>query len=158
MRILFTKAEGGLWTPLYLHNIDRKGLENLLTEGIGDITIKRLASVRGRSGHHTILKGMNVSSTILPDLPYEEDVKFHSLMMEDGLIFDSTLYATRLSDGLDHRFFQIKDFGLPADRFEELWKDMSKRVNELWKDKKIKERKKKERKYGSRRRGKRKSE
>ena len=151
MRILFTKAEGGLWTPLYLHNIDRKGLENLLTEGIGDITIKRLASVRGRSGHHTILKGMNVSSTILPDLPYEEDVKFHSLMMEDGTIFDSTLYATKRNGGLDHRFFRIRDFGLPAKRFEELWKGRSDRAHELWMDEKIRKRRAQEKKYRKKR-------
>ncbi len=139
MRILFTKSEGCLWTPLYLHNIDRKGLENLLTEDTGDITIKRLASVRKKSGHHTILKGMNVSSTILPDLPYEEDVKFHSLMMEDGTIFDSTLYATKRNGGLDHRFFEIRDFGLPAKRFEELWKGMSIGVHEVQVRKKIRE-------------------
>lgn len=132
MRILFTKSEGSFWNPLYLHNIDKQGLENLLTEGIGDIAVKR-------NRNYTILKGMNVSSTILPDLPYEEDVKFHSLMLEDGTIFDSTFYYLKKNSGLDHSFFEIRDFGLPAKRFDELWKNGSERAHKLWVGKKIKE-------------------
>lgn len=144
MRILFTKSEGSFWNPLHLRSIDKQGLINLLTEGVGDITIKR-------NRNYTILKGVMVSSTILPDLPYEEDVKFHSLMFEDGLIFDSYFYFKNESGGLDHRFFRVRDFGLPAERFEELWKDRSDRAHELWMDEKIRKRRAQENKYRKKR-------
>ena len=115
MRILYTKNEGGLWLPLYLRDIDSKGLFILLTEGVGDIGI-------GRNKRHTILSGIISSSIIKPDVRLEKDVEFHSLMFSSGLIFDSTLHAIEKSDGLDYKFFEVRNFGLSAKRFEELWK------------------------------------
>lgn len=125
MRILYTKDEGGLWTPLYLRNIDSKGLFILLTEGVGDIDI-------ARNKRHTILSGMITSSIIEPKVRLEKDVEFHSLMFSSGLIFDSTLHAIEKNDGLDYQFFEVRNFGLSAKRFEELWKSQSANARDLW--------------------------
>ncbi len=125
MRILYTKNEGGLWLPLYLRDIDSKGLFILLTEGVGDIGI-------GRNKRHTILSGIISSSIIKPDVRLEKDVEFHSLMFSSGLIFDSTFHAIEKSDGLDYKFFEVRNFGLSAKRFEELWKSTSTNARDLW--------------------------
>jgi hypothetical protein len=132
MRILFTKTEGSFWNPLHLHSIDRPGLLSLLTDGVGDIPVKR-------SRNHTILKGVMVSDTLKPDSIREEDIKFHSLMIETGTIFDTYFYFIHRNSGLDYCNFQYRNFGLPAKRFEELWKDMTEKAHEAWIDKRIKE-------------------
>ncbi len=131
MRILFTKSEGSVWNPLYLRNIDRQVLLDLLTKSAEDVAVKR-------NRNYTILKGINVSSTILPDLPYEENLKFHSLMVEDGTIFDSYIYHIDKNGGLDCKFFEARNFGLSAKRFDDIWKDRTIKMHEVLVSKKIK--------------------
>ena len=118
IRILYTKKENGYWTPLYLHNINKDGLLGLLMYGIGSLKVTRYKT-------YTIIKGLTVSDTPEPEKLYKKDLVFHSIMLNDGLIYDTTI-------NLDYTFYQKRNFGMPAKRFEELWKSQSADVYNSW--------------------------
>lgn len=119
MRILYTSTEGSIWTPLYLHNVTGKDLiDNLVgNKEVLDIEYGE---------HFTLIKDI-VTSSIKSSRKLQRDLLFHSLMIENGLIFDTTFHYLGFKDSLDYSFFEIRNFGLSAHRFNELWKLYKKR-------------------------------
>lgn len=125
MKILFTKKEGGVWLPLFIHNISQKDLEETLRKN------KSLTKIlRGR--HKTLLINVGVSSVILPNVIRQKNLEFHSLMFPNGLIFDSTLSYIDKDEGFDNIYYSKRNFGMDATVFEELWKTEGQKAHDTY--------------------------
>lgn len=127
IKVLYTKYEGGVWTPIYLHNIDEKGLIDNLLDDIGSLDIEKIkrTSVKKDLVDKAIIKNILTSTTVEPKKIIGRDLLIHSIMISTGLIYDSTI-------GLDYSFYEVRCFGMSAKRFEELWKGTSANARDLW--------------------------
>lgn len=117
IKILYTLQEGGIWTPLFLHNITKKDFESILPEGDKNTLI--------REGHLTIIIDAQISSVVFPNKIRTWSVIFHSIMFEDGNIFDSTMAAMGYKKSWRNNQYTAKDF-------KAIWKEEGKKQHKKW--------------------------
>ena len=117
IKIMFTLEEGSYWIPIFLSNLGIKNLLSGLPKG-NDTSIIR-------EGTLTALKNAKISSVILPNKIRTKSIIFHSLMLESGLVFDSTFAYLGKDKGWDNRRYTEEDF-------KGLWKLQGKKQHDKW--------------------------